>query len=245
MNADGPLGCPHLQDVTHSRGQEIIQNSVTTNPKPIVCFKRSISPATMAQHISLAPSADSQAPAYAPPNGGTRAWLTVAGCYLVYVNTYGLASAFGSYQAYYQTTLFQDYQPSTITWIGTLQLFFLGFTGVVSGPLYDRGHGLLLFVLGCASMVFALFTLSVASEFWHVVLSQGVCFGIGAYGGFRRISEDKQANGAQALVLSGCRPYRSYQQLSLPSDRLPTASLLLVPLVAESLCRLCSRKCSV
>ncbi|KAF2100636.1 MFS general substrate transporter [Rhizodiscina lignyota] len=114
-----------------------------------------------------------------PQNGGTAAWLKVLGCFFVFVNTWGTASSFGVYQAFYETNSLSSYSPSAISWIGTVQVFLLGFTGVFAGPLYDRGYVQSLLGAGCFLMVFGLFMLSLSTEYYQIVLSQGVCIGIG------------------------------------------------------------------
>ncbi|KAK3713010.1 hypothetical protein LTR37_008695 [Vermiconidia calcicola] len=114
-----------------------------------------------------------------PPNGGTSAWLKVFGCFLIFINTYGIASSFGSYQAFYEIHGLPGYSPSAISWIGTVQVFLLGFMGILAGPLYDRGHVCLLLATGCFMLVFGFFMLSISHEFYQIMLSQGVCVGLG------------------------------------------------------------------
>ena len=114
-----------------------------------------------------------------PPNGGTQAWLRVAGAFFIFFITWGTASSFGVYQDYYQVHLLSNYSVSTISWIGTVQVAFLGFTGLISGPLFDRGWIRWLLIVGGFLVVFAYFMLSLASEFYQILLSQGFCIGIG------------------------------------------------------------------
>ncbi|KAF3811710.1 Fujikurins efflux protein [Colletotrichum gloeosporioides] len=94
------------------------------------------------------------------PNGG-KAWLKVGGSWLIFMNTYGIAS------------------PSAISWIGTTLVCLLGFTGILAGPLYDSGYIRSLLAFGGFLVVFGFFMLSLASGYFHIVLSQGVCIGSG------------------------------------------------------------------
>lgn len=110
---------------------------------------------------------------------GVKAWLKVLGCFIIFINTYGMASSFGVYQAYYESTALPHHSPSTISWIGTAQVFFLGFTGIVAGPLYDRGYVQSVLAVGCSLVVVGLFMLSLSTEYYQILLSQGVCIGIG------------------------------------------------------------------
>lgn len=61
------------------------------------------------------------APAPPPerPDGGTRAWLQVAGSFLVFGNLWGITFAFGTFQSYYELTYLPTTDVSTISWIGT------------------------------------------------------------------------------------------------------------------------------
>ncbi|KAL3295004.1 MFS general substrate transporter [Colletotrichum asianum] len=106
------------------------------------------------------------------PNGG-KAWLKVGGSWLIFMNTYGIASTYGAYQAYYQTEKLASSSPSAISWIGTIQVFLLGFTGILAGPLYDSGYIRSLLAVGGFLVVFGFFMLSLAAEYFHIVLSQG------------------------------------------------------------------------
>ncbi|KAK2779370.1 MFS monocarboxylate [Colletotrichum kahawae] len=97
-----------------------------------------------------------------------------------FMNTYGIAATYGAYQAYYQTDKLASSLPSAISWIGTTQVFLLGFTGILAGPLYDSGYIRSLLAVGGFLVVFGFFMLSLAAEYFHIVLSQGVCIGIGS-----------------------------------------------------------------
>ncbi|OCT51584.1 putative MFS monocarboxylate transporter [Cladophialophora carrionii] len=103
----------------------------------------------------------------------------ILGTFFVFFTTWGVASSFSAYQAYYQQDLLADHTPSVISWIGTVQVALLGFTGIVSGALYDRGYIRTLLVVGGAMVVFGFMMLSLAKEFYQVILAQGVCIGLG------------------------------------------------------------------
>lgn len=131
------------------------------------------------QTLSRSTSPPGTIPHPEPEKNHSRAWLKVLGCFLVFVKTWGLASSFGAYQAYYETDLLSTYSPSAISWIGTTQVFLLGFTGILAGPLHDRGHVRILLSIGCSLVVFGLFMLSLSTEYYQILLSQGACIGIG------------------------------------------------------------------
>lgn len=72
-----------------------------------------------------------------PPDGGLRAWTTVATGHLVIMNTWGYINSFGVFQTYYATEL--GLPPATISWIGSIQVFLLFFIGTFTGRITDAG----------------------------------------------------------------------------------------------------------
>ncbi|KAJ4393754.1 hypothetical protein N0V93_002969 [Gnomoniopsis smithogilvyi] len=114
-----------------------------------------------------------------PPNGGLAAWLQVLGGFFVYFNTWGLIITFGVFQTYYEGHLLGRYSPSSISWIGTVQAFLLIEVGIFSGPLYDQGHLRYLLLVGAVLIAFGLMMASLATEFYSIFLSLGVCSGLG------------------------------------------------------------------
>jgi hypothetical protein len=74
------------------------------------------------------------------PNGGLWAWLQVVGAFMVLFNTWGILNTFGVFQTYYESGALFDESSSNISWIGSLQAFFVLVGGIFSGPIYDRGE---------------------------------------------------------------------------------------------------------
>ncbi|EHA19888.1 hypothetical protein ASPNIDRAFT_179368 [Aspergillus niger ATCC 1015] len=122
---------------------------------------------------------DTVAAAPAPPNGGVAGWSAVFASFLLFATTYGYSSAFGAFQAYYESDLLRSSSPSRIAWIGTIQGFFMISTGVLAGPLFDQGYLHALMTIGCLLNVIGFMMLSLSTEYYQVFLSQGVCSGIG------------------------------------------------------------------
>lgn len=113
------------------------------------------------------------------PDGGIQAWLQVLGSWVTLVATWGLVNTFGVYQTYYETTLLPTSSSSAISWIGSLQASLLMLVGVVAGPLYDAGYFRHLLVSGLFLIVFGQFMTSLGTAYWHFLLAQGVCIGVG------------------------------------------------------------------
>ncbi|KAI2622996.1 monocarboxylate permease-like protein, mch4 [Hypomontagnella submonticulosa] len=115
-----------------------------------------------------------------PPNGGLVALLQVVAGFMLFFNTWGLISAFGVFQTYYESGALFVTTSSNISWIGSIQSFLLQFTGLIAGPVYDRGYLRLLLITGSFLVVFGMMMLSLCTEYWQALLAQAFCVGIGA-----------------------------------------------------------------
>ncbi|KAF8148395.1 MFS general substrate transporter [Crassisporium funariophilum] len=114
-------------------------------------------------------------------DGGTRAWVTVLGAWLVLFATFGYLYSFGVYQDYYTRHFLSDHSPSKIAWIGSFQLMMPFALGIVSGKLFDAGHFHAVLIFGSTIFTFSLFMLSLAKpqQYHQVFLSQGLGMGLG------------------------------------------------------------------
>ncbi|QRV97282.1 major facilitator superfamily transporter [Ceratobasidium sp. AG-Ba] len=114
------------------------------------------------------------------PDGGAKAWATVAGAWLVLFCTFGYANAFGAYEDYYTRVYMTNKSSSDIAWIGSTQLCLQFLMGMVSGKLFDEGHFHATVGAGSILCAFSLFMLSLAKEnkFYQVFLPQAVGLGI-------------------------------------------------------------------
>lgn len=112
-----------------------------------------------------------------PPDGGLTAWLQVLAGHLIVFNTFGSSVSFGIFQPYYQEML--GLPPSTISWVGSFQIFFIYLVGTFSGRAFDAGHYRPVLVIGSLMQLLGIFMTSIATEFWQLFLAQGVCQGIG------------------------------------------------------------------
>ncbi|EHK49605.1 hypothetical protein TRIATDRAFT_50392 [Trichoderma atroviride IMI 206040] len=115
----------------------------------------------------------------APPNGGLVAWLQVLGGFFIFFNSWGIVNTYGAFQSFYETELLQNETGSTISWIGTFQAFLLIALSIFSGPIFDRGYLRELFWVGSFLVVFGLMMSSLATKYYQLFLSQGLCVGIG------------------------------------------------------------------
>ena len=132
------------------------------------------------------------------PDGDARAWITVLGAFAALFCSFGHLSSFGTYQAWYGSHQFHDLPPSTIAWIGSLQLFifFLSVNayflccfltihpvrmtqGAPIGRIFDAHGQLGLIGTGTVILVTSTVLTSVSTRFYQFILFQGVYFSIG------------------------------------------------------------------
>ncbi|KAF4626452.1 hypothetical protein G7Y89_g11708 [Cudoniella acicularis] len=110
------------------------------------------------------------------PEGGARAWMVAIGAGAALFSTMGYANAFGVYQEYYQEHQLRDETPSAISWIGSLQMFMIFASGVISGPLFDR-YGEKIIWPSSIIYIFAVMMTSICKSLWQFVLAQGILGG--------------------------------------------------------------------
>ena len=114
-----------------------------------------------------------------PPDGGLLAWLQVLGSFVLIFCTWGLTNSFGAYQTYYESGELFTATSSNISWIGSIQAYLLMLVGILTGPLFDRGHFRILLLVGSFMVVFGIMMNSLSTKYYQVMLSQGLCMGIG------------------------------------------------------------------
>jgi len=112
------------------------------------------------------------------PDGGSRAWMQVFGSFLINIANWGLINSFGVFQTYYATELLRNHSQADIAWIGTVQGALLLIVGVIAGPVFDKGYFRTAGIIAGLGLVFGLIMLSLATEYYQVMLSQGVLLGI-------------------------------------------------------------------
>ncbi|KAL4882962.1 MFS general substrate transporter [Aspergillus karnatakaensis] len=105
------------------------------------------------------------------------AWTQVLCMHLVCFNTWGISNSFGTFQTLYTATL--AVSPSTISWIGGVQTSLLFFIGVFAGRATDAGFFYQTFTLGVFLQLLGIFMASLCTEYWQILLAQGVSVGFG------------------------------------------------------------------
>ncbi|KAL8827819.1 MAG: hypothetical protein Q9191_002955 [Dirinaria sp. TL-2023a] len=107
----------------------------------------------------------------APPDGGLRAWSVVFG-------GFSALPWERVFQSYYSSHFLAQRSSSAISWIGSLQVFFLFLGGILSGPLTDRYGIRIVLIPSSASLVFSVMMVSLATRYYEFILAQGVLFGL-------------------------------------------------------------------
>jgi MFS family permease len=100
----------------------------------------------------------------------------VLATHITIFNTFGFFTSFGVYQTYYENTL--GIAPSTISWIGSIQVFFLFGIGAFTGRATDAGFFRPVYIAGAVFQLVGIFTMAESTKLWQLFLSQGVCLGI-------------------------------------------------------------------
>ncbi|KAF6227087.1 hypothetical protein HO133_008528 [Letharia lupina] len=114
------------------------------------------------------------------PEGGAKAWLTVAGASACLFVSFGWINCVGVFQQYYQTHQLKEYTTSDVSWIPALQIFFMLFGGSFVGRIYDQYGPRYLLLVGTFLHVFGLMMTSISSKYYQLLLSQAICSPIGA-----------------------------------------------------------------
>ncbi|KAI0742553.1 MFS general substrate transporter [Daedaleopsis nitida] len=113
------------------------------------------------------------------PDGGLPAWLTVFGAFLALFCSFGQMNAFGTFQSWYTTHQLRDLHPSTIAWIGSVQLWVFFFSGGFIGRVFDVYGPRVIMALGTAVYVVSILLTSTAVGYYDYLLAQGILSGLG------------------------------------------------------------------
>ena len=84
----------------------------------------------------------------------------------------------GVFQTIYVKQILPTYPNSTISWIGSIQAWFLMFFGGLSGRLFDAGYVFPMLLTASILLVFSTFMVSISSQYYQFLLAQGFACGI-------------------------------------------------------------------
>ncbi|KIM96671.1 hypothetical protein OIDMADRAFT_131291 [Oidiodendron maius Zn] len=111
-----------------------------------------------------------------PPSRWT-AWAQVLAGHLVICNTFGYIGSWGFFESYYVQSLNATF--SSISWVGSIQIFLVYFIGTFSGRALDAGYLRTTVAIGCVFQITGIFLTSIAKSYIALFVSQGILVGIG------------------------------------------------------------------
>ncbi|RMY20264.1 hypothetical protein D0867_04127 [Hortaea werneckii] len=151
----------------------------TLPPKPPVTPSPSTTSSTKTTNLHPKPLPLPPSDPTQPPQNGRIAWLHALTGMLVIFNCWGLANAFGLFEAYYTTYYLPSSSPSAVAWVGSTQLALVFGLGVPVGMVVDRGYFRVMFHGGSVVMVLGVFATAWCERLWEVWLVQGLVTGMG------------------------------------------------------------------
>ncbi|RBR12059.1 hypothetical protein FVER53590_04407 [Fusarium verticillioides] len=116
---------------------------------------------------------------YKFPEGGLKGWLCVLGSFMGLLASLGIVNSLGSFQAYLETHQLQEYDSGKIGWIFSVYTCLTFFCGVLVGPIFDARGPRSLVLLGSILILATMVSLGFCVEYWHFMLSFGICGGLG------------------------------------------------------------------
>lgn len=131
------------------------------------------------QRVKPLPKHPAEPPGANPVDDGWICWQQVTASFAIWMNTWGIVGSYGAFQTYYEVAMLSHKSPSQIAWIGTIQAFLLVFLGVLVGPIFDKGFFHTLNLIGNILVVFGLCMTSLCTEYWQLILAQGIVTGTG------------------------------------------------------------------
>ncbi|RDW59587.1 hypothetical protein BP6252_12674 [Coleophoma cylindrospora] len=120
-----------------------------------------------------------------PPLNETRteftpqACLAILGAFFAMFCSVGYTNAFGVFQEYYSHTILSSHSASSISWLGSFNIFCLFGGTLISGFLNDKYGPRIILWTGSVIVLFALFMTSLCQTYYQLFLAQALLQGIG------------------------------------------------------------------
>ncbi|KAF8867447.1 major facilitator superfamily domain-containing protein [Mucidula mucida] len=113
------------------------------------------------------------------PNGGTVAWMTLVGAFLAVFCSSGYVNVYGIYEDFFVREYLSESSSFQISWIGSVQVLFLGCSGIPGGYAMDHGYFRWVMLSGSLLLMFYLVMTLFCREqqFWQMFLAN--CLGLG------------------------------------------------------------------
>ncbi|KAF2724514.1 MFS general substrate transporter [Polychaeton citri CBS 116435] len=114
------------------------------------------------------------------PDGGRDAWLVVLGAWCGLTASLGIYNTAGVFEAVISRQILPRDDPSSIGWIFSIYAFVNWICGVQIGPTFDAKGPRALLIAGTVCTLVGMFTLSVCTEYYQIILSFSILTGIGS-----------------------------------------------------------------
>ncbi|KAK5828638.1 major facilitator superfamily domain-containing protein [Linnemannia elongata] len=114
----------------------------------------------------------------APPDGG-YGWVVVGACFLNNFSMLGIMFSWGIFQQLYKDEVFPG-QTSAVSWIGTLAFGFMYIVGGVCSLFAAKIGYRKMILMGSVFVAGGCVGASFATQVWHLYLTQGILYGLGA-----------------------------------------------------------------
>ncbi|KAF7293088.1 Monocarboxylate transporter [Mycena indigotica] len=115
------------------------------------------------------------------PDGGLRAWLVVAGCFIMAMTCMGWGLVWGVFEDYYHTTRFPGTPLSQLSLVGGSLSFSMTFSSYLFGGIGERYLYQRMIALSCLLGYICLLGSAFATEKYQIFLLQGCLLGL-SYG---------------------------------------------------------------
>lgn len=114
-----------------------------------------------------------------PPNGGFAAWVVVFAAFCGQVAEFGVNYTWGVYLNHYNTEIFPG-QLDQLSWIGSICAALIFSIGPFNEYITSKLGYTKMLAIGNLLCPLSLMLASLSTQIWHLYLTQGVMFGIGA-----------------------------------------------------------------
>ncbi|KAL8718357.1 MAG: hypothetical protein Q9225_004498 [Loekoesia sp. 1 TL-2023] len=114
------------------------------------------------------------------PEGGRDAWLVVLGAWCGLTASLGIYNTAGVFEVVVSKAILPEESPSTLGWIFSTYAFVNWAFGVQVGPTFDAMGPRALIIAGTVCTLIGIFSLSVSTEYYQILLSFSILTGIGS-----------------------------------------------------------------
>ncbi|KAF7290126.1 Monocarboxylate transporter [Mycena kentingensis (nom. inval.)] len=115
------------------------------------------------------------------PDGGLRAWLVVAGCFIMAMTCMGWGLVWGVFEDFYHTTRYPGTPLSTLSLVGGVLSFCMTFSAYLFGGIGERFGYKRMIALSCFLGYLCLLASAFANKLYQIFLFQGCLLGL-SYG---------------------------------------------------------------